>query len=131
MTSKPPTVLDWYLGYLSCSLPQTGFPRWSDVRLTETLQYGSDGVPSEVGEVFTVEEYRLRFANLCSRGWPWINLHAVGLLGGALLLSIELPAREPNGCAWTSVNMSGACNAVARRHYILDGLRFTGRQSAD
>jgi hypothetical protein len=63
---------------------------------------------------------RPKCAELTTRGWPWINLHAVGLLRGALILSIELPSYAPTGAKWTSVNMGGPHDAVKGRGYILD-----------
>lgn len=103
----PPTDLDWYVGQLSRLAPSWGIPQWSSVRVTETLRHASVGEPCDVGETFSIEAYRPRFTELCTRGWPWINLSAVGLLDGALLLSIEVPNMEPGGSRWTSVNLSG------------------------
>ena len=78
---KPPVVLDWYLGYLSCWLRNLGVPGWSDAVLTDTLRYDeTHGLPCAMDSLFTVETYRERFTVLCTSGWPWIGLHAVGLL---------------------------------------------------
>jgi len=120
---KPPVVLDWYLGYLSCWLRNLGVPGWSDAVLTETLRYDeTHGLPCAMESLFTVETYRARFTALCTSGWPWIGLHAVGLLHGRLLLSLELPDSEPGQYAATSVNLSGPTRALAARSFVLDDL---------
>jgi len=120
---KPSTVLDWYLGFLHYMLHlDGGVPMWRDIRLTESLRYGSDQLPCEVGRTFTVDEYRVRFTELCSQGWSWINLEAVGLLQGMLLLHVQPPPRTPEGTSWTSVNMKGPAVALKERGYALDDL---------
>lgn len=120
---KPSVVLDWYLGFLHCMLHvEGGVPMWRDVRLTESVRYGQDQLPCGAGQMFTVDEYRARFTELCRRGWSWINLEAVGLLDGMLLLHVEVPPRDPEGSAWTSVNMSGPPFSLKDRKYALDGL---------
>ncbi len=118
----PPTDLDWYVDYIRRCAPSWGIPQWSSVRVTETLRYGADGEPCEVGETFGIEAYRLRFTELCTRGWPWINLHAAGLLDGVLLLSVEVPNREPDGSRWTSINMSGPFTRTRERGGRLSGV---------
>jgi hypothetical protein len=122
-TMKASTILDWYLGFLHYMLHvDGGVPMWTDIRLTESVRYGADQLPCEVGRTFTVEEYRARFTQLCSAGWSWINLEAVGLLHGVLLLHVQPPPRAPEGTPWTSVNMKGPMTALKQRNYALDGL---------
>ena len=95
---------------------------WKDVRVTEEVDYGDQGLPKRIGSLCSVPDYRARFTDLATRGWSSINLHAVGLLDGVLILHLERPAAPPAGSKRTSVNMSGASKAVADRSYKLDGL---------
>jgi hypothetical protein len=118
---RPSTVLDWYLGYLHRMLAEV-MPMWNDIRLTEEVTYGPDALPVRLGHLYKVEEYRARFTDLATRGWSWINLGAVGLLRGKLILEVHVPTNPPKGAKWTSINMSGANRATQARGFILDGL---------
>jgi hypothetical protein len=54
---QPSTVLDWYLGFLHHMLHvDLGMPIWDDIRLTERVEYGIDGLPTEVGPLFSVDD---------------------------------------------------------------------------
>jgi len=99
-----------------------GWPMWKDVRITEEVEYGDHHLPQRLGSLSSVPDYRARFTDLATRGWSWINLHAVGLLDGVLILHLEPPASPPAGSKWTSINMSGPSKAVAERGYNIDGL---------
>ncbi len=94
-------------------------PPFEGVLITEDVEYGTDALPRRLGTLFTVDAYRDRFADLLTRGWDWINLHAVGMLGSKLILSIEMPATPAGSARWTWVNMSGPCRAVADRGFDL------------
>jgi hypothetical protein len=118
---RPSTVLDWYLGFLHCMLVDV-VPMWNGIRLTEEVTYGPDALPVGVGHLYEVDEYRARFTDLATRGWSWINVGAVGLLAGKLILEVHVPTDPPNGAKWTSINMSGANRATLARGFILDGL---------
>jgi len=118
---RPSTELDWYLGYMACQLPQWGVPAWRSVALTECLDWGPRQIV-RIGSLRDVDTYRARFTDLVTRGWPWVNLHAVGLLRGDLLLLIETPTYEPAGSPWTSVNMSGPSHMVQEHHCRLESL---------
>jgi len=124
---QPPVVLDWYLGYLHRWLLDLGVPEWDDILLTEDVVWDAQSRRIvQLGELHTADDYRGRFTDLATRGWPWINLHALGLLNGRLILSIELPAYEPTGASPTSVNISGPSNWVKEHGYSLDGLVDSG-----
>ena len=116
-------VLDWYLGFLHHMLLRScEMPVWNDIRVTEKVELGDDALPVRLGRLYTVDEYRPRFTELATRGWPWMNVHAVGLLHGVLVIAIELPGYSPTGAKWTAINISGPNNATKARGYILDGL---------
>lgn len=119
--SRPSTELDWYLGYMACQLPKWGVAASGSVVLTECLDWGP-GQIVRIGSLHDVNTYRARFRDLVTRGWPWVNLHAEGLLQGHLLLVIETPTNEPGGAPWTSVNISGPIRRVAEHHYRLESL---------
>ena len=56
----------------------------------------------------TAETYAPRFAEHVGRGFPWINLHAAGILDGALLVIVDLPSYTSNvPRSKVSVNFSG------------------------
>jgi hypothetical protein len=115
--NRPPVDLDWYVEHLDGWLREKGMPSWQDVMITEQLVYDDRGLPRAVGKLNTVEEYRARFTDLATRGWGWINLQAVGLLGTTLLLSVEVPNYEPAGEYATTVNLSGPTGAVAEHGF--------------
>ncbi|MCU0974237.1 MAG: hypothetical protein MUF80_09845, partial [Burkholderiales bacterium] len=98
-----------------------GVPAWGSVALTECLDWGPTEI-MRIGSLHDVDTYRARFRNLVTRGWPWINLQAAGLLRGHLLLVIETPTNELSGAPWTSVNISGPIRRVAEHHYRLESL---------
>jgi hypothetical protein len=121
--APPSVVLDWYLGFLHHMLfISGGWPMWKDVRITEEVEYGDAGLPKRIGILCSVPDYRARFTELATRGWPWLRLQALGLLDDVLILHLERPAGPPVGSKWTSINLSGASKAVAERSYKLDGL---------
>lgn len=84
-------------------------PTWTAVRFVESksIQYGpTDTIPASA--LLTVEAFEPRFEALFGAGYGWINLSALGVLDGELLVSVELPrdtASVPYGR--TSVNLSG------------------------
>lgn len=118
---RPPTELDWYLESLTCQLPPLGMQEWKGMILTECVEWASQQIV-RIGSLHGVDAYRERFTDLVTRGWPWVNLHAVGLLRSDLLLHIEKPTYEPTGSQWTSVNMSGPAQMVQEHRCRLEPL---------
>jgi hypothetical protein len=79
------------------------------MRIVEStdVRYGrTDDIPRSA--LKTVESYASKFERLLAAGYSWINLSALGVLDGHLLVCVELP-REPVGipAGRTSVNLSG------------------------
>ena len=79
------------------------------MRIVESsdVTYGrTDDIPRSA--LKTVESYATRFERLLAAGYSWINLSALGVLDGHLLVCVELP-REPVGipAGRTSINLSG------------------------
>jgi hypothetical protein len=101
--------LDWYLGYFDCWLRQLGMPAWRSVVITEGFRGNGSKAPAVV---YSVDEYRPRFSELLARGWPWVNVHAAGLLGDDLLVSIDVPTYDPTESRVTAVNISGPATDV-------------------
>jgi hypothetical protein len=97
-------------------------PQWNDIRLTEDVDLGADALPVRLGRLYSVDEYRARFTELATRGWSWMNLNAIGILEGKLILEVHVPRDPPRGAKWTSINMSGPNNATQAKGCILDGL---------
>jgi hypothetical protein len=66
-------------------------------------------------------EYASRFDDLLLRGYRWINLVGLGILGQVLLVSVEFPDRAGTTPAGqTSVNLSGPnLTPAGRPHWNL------------
>lgn len=118
----PPFSLDWYLGYLHCMVAAPDVPEWQGVLITERVEHGEAGRVLAVGPLQRADDFAPRFADLVRSGWPWVNLHALGILDGQLVVSVEVPAAAPTGAHPTSVNMSGFSNHVRQRGYRLDAV---------
>ena len=117
---KPSTSLDWYLGYLhSMLLGDSGMPMWEDIYITENISYNGGTKVDDFGELIHFKNYYERFKEITTKGWPWINLSAIGLYDSNLIISIEVPNRKPEGAIATSVNISGPSNVVAGNDYLL------------
>jgi hypothetical protein len=98
-----------HLERLSAWLRRDGTaPRWRGVRLIEAKDVVW-GAVSMIPESATrsMSEYEARFDALLAVGYAWLNLSALGVLAGQLLVCVELP-RDPVGAyGRTSVNLSG------------------------
>ena len=116
-------TLDEHLLQLRKWLVLSGsMPEWSDVLVTETTRINiTEPLSIVVGVLYGLEVYRPRFVELVNRGWRWINLNALGLFSGNLILSVETPSSEPTAST-TSVNYSGPIKAVAERGFALDDI---------
>ena len=119
---RPPTDLGWYAEQARHLMTELGAPPCEDVLVGESVEYGAGGIPRKLGDLFGIDEYRARFADLTSRGLGWINLHAVGVLGTHLVLSIEAPTLPQGSAGWTSVNLSGPTRAMIDRGFDLQGV---------
>jgi len=53
---------------------------------------------------------------------PWLNVTCYGVLGGALIVGIEIPASQRIAAKTTSVNISGPTAAVIRRAWNADAV---------
>ena len=102
------SLLTEHLARLEDWLRRSGeAPTWTGVRFVESSHYGpTDTIPTSA--LRTVEAFEPRFEALFQAGYSWINLSALSVLDGALLVSVELPrdtSSVPHGL--TSVNLSG------------------------
>jgi hypothetical protein len=82
-------------------------PPWTGVSFIEGFWLEPTKTVVSKDGIVTAEKYGTRFSELMSAGYSWINLHAAGVLGGRLLVSVELPPRGPTGSPRTSVQLSG------------------------
>lgn len=84
-------------------------PTWTGARFVESrnIQYGRTDTIL-MSTLRTVEAFEPRFEALLQAGYAWINLSALGVLGGELLVSVEVP-RDTSSVPYgrTSVNLSG------------------------
>lgn len=103
---------------LQSLLQRIGLAAWDDVRITESVVWDQGGTMVSLGELHSIEDFRARFTELVTAGWPWINLSAMGLLNDTLILAIERPQYDPTGVAPTSVNLSGP--DIRLTDFILD-----------
>lgn len=89
-----------------------GAPQWTSVLVSEApLTAGHATVRVERRFLKAPLEYALEFQVLLARGYPWINLHAAGLLGDELLVEVDHAALGHLGCR-SSVNLAGPENAT-------------------
>ena len=82
-------------------------PAWMGVSFVEGFWLEPKAISLSRDAVIPSERYAARFAELMSAGYSWINLHAAGVHGGRLLVSVELPPGGPTGATRTSVQLSG------------------------
>lgn len=84
-----------------------GAPRWTGVVVTESpLVRGSATIEVQRSVFTTPRDYALEFESLVRRGYPRINLNAMGLLGTELVVVVEhAPLGHPGGPC--SVELSG------------------------
>jgi hypothetical protein len=92
-------------------------PRWSGHLVVEGYEdifrdgpAGRWAIRLPAAEPIPAEAYAPRLEELRRRAYPWINLHAVGVLRGRLLVAIELPPGERRegevAPGMTSLNLS-------------------------
>ena len=82
---------------------------WSRVLFVEDTSI-THGLPSFIPSValISMNDYAHIFDNHLNAGHEWINMHALGILDDALLVSVELPRYKNNvPRAFVSVNFSG------------------------
>jgi len=97
-------------------------PVWTEVRIVESFKRHLQPENIKANELQTVEQFESKWDDLRSRGYSWINLHAVGLLGDYLIVAIERSSHIV-GCENTQVNLSGPMNLVRERaRWDLSGL---------
>lgn len=60
----------------------------------------------------TPQAYRDRFEQLCTQGFPWINVSLMGQLGTDVIVSVEVPLARRTDCPACSLNYSGPTRGV-------------------
>jgi len=81
---------------------------WHAVRFVESSDVDySEPVPRvSEPELMTMESFQHRFESAVRSGYAWVNLSALGVLDGSLVVALERP-RAATGALRTSVNLSG------------------------
>jgi hypothetical protein len=81
---------------------------WHELRFIESSEVDySKPIPCvSAAELMTMEDFQHRFESALHSGYPWVNLTALGVLEGMLVVALERP-RTGTGALQTSVNMSG------------------------
>lgn len=99
-----------------------GCPGWRAVLLTDVPLALGPPVVVESSVLRSPRDYAHQFELLLTRGFPWINMCAAGVLRDTLLVEVEhapVGHRGSNSC----VNLSGPASAVrARPGWSLDHL---------
>lgn len=99
------------------TLPQC--PSWAGHLIAENARVDRDpdGVPtlSALEPLRSPAAYADRFEELVTRGYDRVNLHAAGILGGQLVVAVELPRAPGDHPGATSVNLSGPTHTVMHR----------------
>lgn len=113
--APPSNDLGWYVEGLRALLPGGRVDPLARTLFSEQVEFDSGGRPCALGALSELDEYRPRFADLLARRFSWINLHALGLLNAALVVSVELPSSASGTSPRTSVNLSGPGRAVVER----------------
>jgi len=115
-TPKPPIELDWYLDkLLESTKSHEDAPVWKDVIVVESFIVGDVAQKISRHNLHTAESFAERFKEIVTRGHSWVNLSAVGVFEGNLLVSLEAVSSSiSEGCP-TSVNLSGPMNKVRWR----------------
>ena len=111
------STLDVHLARLETwlrRLPQC--PPWVGHLLAENgwVDSDPDGVPTlrAPDPLRSPAAYAERFDELVTRGYDWVNLHAAGVIGGQLVVAVELPRARGDRPGITSVNLSGPGHIV-------------------
>jgi hypothetical protein len=119
------STLAFHLSSLEAHLRQDGdAPSWSRILIVEDAHL-HHGTPMRVPRAALHDpgEFRDRFEALVARGYGWINLVGNGVLGDALVVSVEMP-RDPTGIASSEVpvNLSGPYfQATGAKQWDLSG----------
>ncbi len=112
-TATPPIELDWYLSRLEESTKSLkDAPNWKSVTIVEGFIAGDVVEKWPRHNLYTPESFSERFKEIITRGHSWVNLSAVGVLEGNLLISLEAVSSSIHEGCHTSVNMSGPMNKV-------------------
>lgn len=94
-----------------------GAPQWDDVKIVLDSDIQHDSVSTiAVDSINSPTEFSAEFAKLVDRGYRWINLSGLGVLNGALMISVELPRQgEGTPPQHVSVNYSGPKRSVSEK----------------
>jgi hypothetical protein len=110
-------TLDLHLARLDTwlrTLPRC--PPWTGHLLAENASVNRrpDGLPalSAPEPLRSPAGYSDRFDELVTRGYDWVNLHAAGVIGGQLVVAVELPRAPGDRPGITSINLSGPGHIV-------------------
>jgi hypothetical protein len=101
----------------------SNMPPWTQVQIAVASDVSYSGpVPSvRADKLHTLESYRVPFQALLQAGHPWLNLTALGVAAGTLIVAVELPQTIPSFEGRTSVNLSGPLRGnVSRRVEITE-----------
>jgi len=81
---------------------------WQAVRFIESSDVDySEPVPRvSEPELMTLEGFQHQFESALRSGYAWVNLSALGVLDGSLVVALERP-HAATGALRTSVNLSG------------------------
>ena len=83
---------------------------WENVLIgDESSLYGDGNLNIEKAKLKTIEEYSSTFEALLTKGFSWLNLSAVGVLDGDLIVCVETPNNSGSvPKEKTSINFSGS-----------------------
>jgi hypothetical protein len=113
-------ALEEHFEQLSGWLRSRGVPVWDEVLFTEDLSVSpflKQVVEADL--IFSLEGFSDRFEALLNEGHNWLNLSALGILDGNLIVSVEKPKANA-GSPTTSVNQTGPPDCVRDEGYRLD-----------
>jgi len=115
MNDKP-VELDWYISQLlSMAKSIDGAPDWDGILVTEGLIASDENQKINRNDLYDHDSFNLRFKEIVTSGYTWVNLSIVGVLEGKLLISLEDTSSSiVEGCS-TSVNLSGPLNLICSR----------------
>ena len=91
-----------------------GCPSWASVLVSDAALTAGEPLVVESSVLHSPREYAHQFDTMLTRGFPWINMCAAGVLRDALLVEIEHAPIGHRGKS-TAVNLSGPANAVIVR----------------
>ncbi len=113
-------LLDEHFERLKQFLKERGVPEWGDVLFVEDLFIDAGSKQIIMKSRFqNLNDFKTRFQTLFSKGYSWLNLSGLGLIGNTLVVAVEMPNKAyPE--AVTSINLSGPLNCVVQNEYMLD-----------